>query len=76
MTYLADRIRGLVFMAPRVSGELIEIANQVQAVERALDEIVENDRQDERLRAEIRAGALSPSVIPFASKPAAKNPTF
>jgi NTP pyrophosphatase (non-canonical NTP hydrolase) len=76
MTYLADRIRGLAFMAPWIRAELYEIANQVQAVERALDEIVENDRQDEKLRAEIQNGVFAPNVISFRSMRKEKNFTF
>jgi hypothetical protein len=63
-------------MAPWLAPDLTVIANQVQAVERALDEIVENDRQDESLRAQVRAGAVAPNVVPLRPKPATKSPTF
>lgn len=73
---LADEIRGIAFLIPWHAARLYGIAREVDKMQRMLDEIVEDARQDEGLRAQVLAKNASANILPFRIVRKEKDCTF
>ena len=76
LTSLADEIRGIAYLSPWAALRLHEIARKVEKMERTLDEIVDDARQDEVLRAQALVENAGANILPFRIVRKEKDCTF